>query len=106
MSGIAPAGLVERLRLAPEIALRDVAPHGEAVPQRLLGDLISGGDDRICKEDRDHRLRRAVSHFEAPRDRRTRLIEPAENLRLGRLALRLESLRGRVFRGAFVLADT
>src|SRR5262245_13181339 len=101
----AVAAGVEVFGLAPEEALRDVAPHAQAFPNGLLRNLVPCRQERVCKEDRDHRLVGAVLHLEAPRNRGAILVQPAKDFGLGRLAAGLQIFRCGAVLGALIFAD-
>src|SRR5262249_4031993 len=81
---------IEVFRLASEIALRDVAPHGQTVPNGLLRNLVPCREEWACEENRDHRLVGAILHLEAPGNRMAILVQPAKDFGLGWLAAGLQ----------------
>src|SRR5262245_52799646 len=96
---------VEFFRLASEKALRDVAPHGQTIPNGLLRNLVPRRQERAREENRDHRLVGAVLHLEAPRNRSAILVQPAKDFGLGWLAARLQVFRRRTVLGALIFSN-
>src|SRR5262249_55069146 len=104
-AAISAAAGIEILRLASEKALRDIPPHGQTIPNRFLRNLVPCRQEWAREENGDHRLIGAVLHLEAPGNRSTVLVQPAEDFGLGWPAAGFQVLRRGTVLGAFIFSD-